>query len=35
MQLPQNRKAVPEKKDGLDMIIKNIDSGVWQHIEFK
>ena len=26
---------VPEKKDGLDMIIKNIDSGVWQHIQFK
>ncbi|MCL5012195.1 MAG: hypothetical protein M1320_02100, partial [Patescibacteria group bacterium] len=26
---------VPEKKAGLDMIIKNIDSGVWQYIQFK
>jgi hypothetical protein len=26
---------VPEKKDGLEMIIKNIDDGLWSYIEFK
>ena len=26
---------VPEKKEGLDMIIKNIDNQTWQYIQFK